>query len=90
MSAPLLNKRPESRRFGEQIARSAVIGLPDDIARVALLLARDESGLTPRAPPGRGEWADARRKQEALSVELLGTARSIESLPAPTACESML
>ncbi len=67
MSAPFLSERPESRRFGEQIAPLGRIGVPEDIARVALFLAGDESGfVTGAAYNADGGWTAGLAKAVAL------------------------
>ena len=67
MSAPFLNERPESRRFGEQIAPLGRIGVPEDIARVALFLAGDESSfVTGAAYNADGGWTAGLAKAVAL------------------------
>lgn len=67
MSLPYLTERPESRKFGEQIAPLGRIGQPEDIARVALFLASDESSfVTGAAYNADGGWTAGLAKAVAL------------------------
>ena len=67
MSLPFLTERPESRRFGEQIAPLGRIGKPEDIARVALFLAGEESSfVTGAAYNADGGWTAGLAKAVAL------------------------
>ena len=45
MTLPFLEENPEGRDFGCRIAPAGRIGLPDDVASLALFLSSDESSF---------------------------------------------
>ncbi len=67
MSLPFLEENPEGRDFGCRIAPAGRIGLPDDVARLALFLASDESSfVTGSAYTVDGGWTAGMTKAIAL------------------------
>ncbi len=67
MSAPFLEENPKGREFAGRIAPAGRIGKPDDVAKVALFLASDESNfVTGAAYVVDGGWTAGMTKAIAL------------------------
>ena len=67
MSLPFLEETPEGRDFGCRIAPAGRIGLPDDVASLAVFLASDESSfVTGSAYTVDGGWTAGMTKAIAL------------------------